>query len=336
MSELKLDTELNRQANVDVMNDLPLKPNFIVNSWFAVGHFETAGHQLSYLVHVMSQLMPSSSEPMITSCVSVTDQTTQKYYTDSHLYPLSKTDIHQNEFHIKTTNTEITGDLNHMHLISSMPDATVDVDLIPVGYPIYNGGTGKFPLVGMDVFQYSIPTIRTNGTITIEDTDYPVSGRSWFDRQWQLDITTMPKLDPTATKKAPKFNLPQWGWMDLNLADKTVASLWFANEGAQEKTFATVLHPNGTQQVVAVEPIMSNATAVWTSPDSDYRYPTQWLVDIPELDLHLTVTCAPKEQELLFSLKELSHYEAASTISGTYKGEPITGNCYVELIGEWQ
>lgn len=324
---------LNANAAVDVLNDLPMKPNFMINSWFAVGHFESCGHHLSYLVHVMTQMMPNMSAPMVTSCVSVTDHTTGRYYTDSKLDPLDNTTISSNDFHLVTSNAEMSGSMDQLHISAKMPHVEVHVNLVPEGYAIYNGGTGKFPLVGMNIYQYSIPTIATHGTISIDQTIFEVEGQSWFDRQWEVDLTQLPQI-PSGSQQT--FKLPKWGWMDLNLDNQVHMSLWFANEENREHAFATVLHPDGQQEVVAVSPVLTQASMPWTSPDSGYRYPTKWVVEMPSLATKLTITCDPKPQELLFNVKELSHYEAASEIEGTFRDKAVKGNCYVELIGEWQ
>lgn len=34
------------------------------------------------------------------------------------------------------------------------------------GYTIYNGGTSLFHMVGMDIYEYSIPIMLSNGTLS--------------------------------------------------------------------------------------------------------------------------------------------------------------------------
>ena len=96
------------------------------------------------------------------------------------------------QHYISTPAGNMEGTLDEMRLTAKMEHASIDLTLEAVGYPLYNGGTGKFHMVGMDIYEYSIPTIRTNGTITIDGTAYTIkNGYSWYDRQWQQKLPKM-------------------------------------------------------------------------------------------------------------------------------------------------
>lgn len=203
---------------------------------------------------------------------------------------------------------EISGKKNQMN-----------ATLTPVGYPILNGGTGRFPMIGLDVFQYSMPTLETRGDVSVNGKTYEINGNTWFDRQWQ-NINT---ADMT------------WGWMDLNLSNGVYGSLWFPVENGKERPFVTLLYPDGTQNVVPVSPVIANARDIWKSTDvwKKNDYPTKWEIEIPECNATLQVVTEIKEQELQFKwAKPLNHYEAVSTISGTFQGKAVSGKCYVELL----
>ena len=59
----------------------------------------------------------------------------------------------------------------------------------------------------------------------------------------------------------------------------------------------------------------------------------RWTVDIPALDASLTVVAQPQGQEIQASG---GIYEAAASVTGRYRGEPVTGQAYVEQLGNWR
>lgn len=323
---------------VDVVGDLPYKKEFMTNSFFSIGHFDVDGHLINYLYHLITFEFPGK-EKLIASCFSVTDETDQKYYGDTKIYPVSQTVMETDHFELKAPGGEMWGDLNKMYLHAVIPEAELQVELVPVGYPLYNALTGKFKMVGLTIHQYSIPTVETKGTLRIEDKVYELDGISWFDRQWQNKIPNIPGIDSFAKiihkikKNGSAF--PAWGWMDMNLENGDVISLWVSFEKGEE-VWGTLMHPDGIHEVLEINSMLKGATDWWKSPKSGFEYPTKWIVSIPKLSAELTVVSAPKEQDLPCEYSDdFSHYEAASQITGTYQGKPMNGYCYVELIGPW-
>lgn len=327
--------------DVDVVKDLPYKDEYINNSFFAIGHLVSEGHTLDYLYHLMSYAYPGK-EPEMTYCFSITDETDKKYYQFSHAYPFSEITVATDEYEIKTP----AGDLDDMHLTANMNHGAIDLHLKSIGYPIYNGGTSKFHMVGMDIYEYSIPTMLTNGTLTLDGHVYEIKDQiSWYDKQWQQKMPKMPefaakgmqKMMSQKMEKFGGFKLPVWGWMDLNLENGDKVSTWFAEEGNGENCWATVMHPDGSQRTVRVESVVATASDHWISPHAKKaQYPMTYKVVIPELEADLTVKTVVDDQELIFPENDLyNHYEGASTVEGTYQGEKMNGYCYVELIGDW-
>ncbi|MBU3100843.1 MULTISPECIES: lipocalin family protein [Clostridium] len=307
---------------VNPLEDLSRKKDFDTNSWFVIGHFEAEGHKLNFLFHLMTLHMQDNMS-ILTSVFSITDETTGFYYGEDKVFPLSLAEISETEFSIKAPNGFMSGDLNQMHVQATMPCGKVDVTLNPVGYALYNGSTGYFPMLNMNIHQYSLPTLATTGTITIEDKTYEINGTSWFDRQWQnqsIDIGG------------------HWSWMDINLDNGDKISLWDTVEDStgNETAWATILHPDGSQTVTAVEPLSIGQSDYWLSQKSGQKYPTHWMVKIPTLDACLEVTPCPKEQEIVSQHEALHKYEGASSVKGTYRGKETTGYCYVELVGSWK
>lgn len=305
-----------KKMSVDFNRDLPYKKDFTTNSWFTITHFTDGKDKLSMLYHTM--IFSFEGKPgMCSSCISVTNETTGEYFQSSKAYQLDEIHVETENFMIETPVSRFEGNMDKMKLVADCENIQFNLDLAAMNYPILNGGTGCFKMLDMDIYQYSLPTLQTNGQITVNGKKYDINGYTWLDRQWQVNKT------PDMT----------WGWMDFNLDSGEYISFWFPVDNWVEKPFATVLYPDGRQRVVDVKPCIKNAGEFWRSNKYIYDYPTKWLIEIPELNGVFTVKSSPQNQELQFDdVPALNHYEAASTITGTMNGKTVSGYCYVELL----
>ena len=345
MNERMLTENLKRMRvtspDVDIVGDMPYKEGWLLNSFFAIGHFCVKEDTIDYLYHLMTYEIPGMDSMMI-YCFSVTNETTGEYEQFCETYPLAETTADPQEFRLITPNGFMKGTLDDLVFQATSDKISLDLQLTAVGYPLYNGGTGKFRMAGMELYEYSIPTLRTNGTITLNGKVYEIrNGLSWYDRQWEIKIPKMPGIVKNAASKmmsgkSSGFNDLKWGWMDINLENGDVLSTWFTGDDEEGSCWATLMHPDGSSKQVDVSPVAPSLTEYWTSPASGNRYPMSYRIAIPDLDADLAVTCLVKDQELYFrNLPMLNHYEGASAVSGTYQGEPVKGYCYVELLGQW-
>lgn len=302
-----------------------------VNSFFAIGRFESKGHILDYQLH----LMLLEKVGVMNYNISITDETTGEFYSDDQIYPF---DVCTFEIEgegedarqiIKVPGGCMIGNAQQAHWEGIMPHGKVVVDLTGYGYAVYNAGSGIFNSCMKDeVFrQYSLPTMRTTGVLTIGDVDYPVEGISWMDRQWQQQAENSDLI-------GAKWN---WLWMDINLDNGDVISLWDMNSVTRDYNYAwaTVMHPDGTQCVCRMELVQDIASEYWRSPVSNQNYPTRFAITIPDIDTKLDVRAVVKESEIVSQIPFLNKYEGACTLEGTYRGQPMGGYCYVEMLGDW-
>lgn len=304
---------------LDVMADLAHKRGYTINSWFAIGHFESEGHTLNYLVHLFA-LSIGGITVGVDSAASITNETTGWYGVRHGFHPIFRASVRSDRLQVKTPHSSLSGTLDELHVRAQMKGASIDVTLRAVGHPLYNKGTGRFDMLGMDVFQYSIPTLETTGRIIIDGREFPVSGMSWFDRQWQKQPLGPPQ--------------GRWTWMDLNLSNGWRLSLWDATApNGNSDAWVTLVDESGKHVVADLAPLIDGACDYWLSPQSNARFPTRWRVSVAALDMQLEVIARPREQEV----KGLdARYEGASSVSGTVRGEKVSGYCYVEMVGDWQ
>ena len=283
-----------------------------------ISHFESGGHTLDLLVHLMA-FSHRGRLLGVASAVSATDETTGWYGAKETLHPFFRATVRPDRLRVDTPTGSIQGSLDDLRVRAGIRNVEIDVTLRAVGHPLYNRGTGRFDMLGMDVHQYSVPTMETTGRLVVDGREHPASGVSWFDRQWQQQ----------------SFGPPtgRWTWMDLNLSNGWRISLWDAvGTDHSRDGWVTVVDENGTHTVAELIPLQEDAHRYWSSPRGS-RFPTCWLVRVPTLETELRVAAVPPEQAI-GALHE--RYEGASTVSGTVRGAAVDGHCYVEMVGDWK
>lgn len=212
--------------------------------------------------------------------------------------------------------------MNAMHLTATLPEATLDLRLNAQGPAMYGNGTGLFPFLGGFSYYYSLPDLRTTGTLTLNGTASRVTGESWLDRQygnWDWN------------------QLGKWTWMSIQLDNGESVNLWdLFDKQNGEQHWATVLHRDGSESVVSVDPLAPGASRFQISPTTGQRYAGRWTVVIPSLKARLTVTATPVLQEIQADVPFSPGIdEAAAGVTGAYQGRHVAGKVYVEQLGHW-
>nr|WP_051367235.1 lipocalin-like domain-containing protein [Hamadaea tsunoensis] len=291
--------------------DQAAHPNAAQEWWYVVGHLNAHGHRFGYEVTIGAGQAPQSF-------IAITDKTTGEYYTQSQCFSSDQASFSTTTLDVRTPTATLSGPMDAMHLHAILPAGDIDLTLGARGPALYNNGTGLIPFLGGTSYYYSLPSLTSQGTLTVNSHTYPVTGESWLDRQWGTwDWSTMQK----------------WTWMALQLSNGERINLWDLFAQGSESSYATVLHPDGTHEIVAVKPLADTTSAFWTSPTTGKRYGTRWTVNIPGLQASLTIVVEPQGQEVqAFG----GVYEGAGSVTGRYRGKPISGQIYVEQLGNWR
>ncbi len=281
--------------------------------WYTIGHLSSHGHEYGYEV----QLTRSGVAEL-----AITDITAGKYYTQQVAYKPGQFSASSTRLDVRMPDATLSGPMNAMHLTATLPQGSLDLQLDAGGSVMYDNGTGLFPFLAGSSYYYSLPNLQTSGTLTLGGTTSKVTGQSWLDRQW--GSWDWAQLD-------------RWTWMSIQLPNGEFINLWdlFTKQG--ESHWATVLHRDGSESIVSVDPLATDATNFATSPTTGQRYAGKWTVEIPSLNTRLTVTAKPTLQEIQAGAPfSPGINEAASTVTGIYQGRPITGLAYVEQFGIWK
>lgn len=276
---------------------------------------KAGGHEFGVLGHALAA--PNAQGLAGIYALSVTDKTAGWYKSHS-------TTLTANEFHWSKDKLDIalpeltwTGDATRMKVKASAPWGSLDAEFVPTGPVMKYGGTGLIKLLDVENYEYAFPSMRTSGTLIIEGRKHAISGTAWLDRQW-----------------GPLPQLLRWTWMNLSMPNGDKIAIWDTVGSNAENAWATVMHPDDSYELVAVEPLANGASQPWTSPETGQKYPTRFRVNIPALrtQLDVRVTGTPSQELVLVAGVRL---EATAAFTGTYDGVRVKGEHYIELIGRW-
>lgn len=165
------------------------------------------------------------------------------------------------------------------------------------------------------------PQIRVAGFRS----DQPVAGEAWMDHQWGNIGWFF---------NAESRSVLGWDWFGINLDNGTnfiVVVQRYAQTGAIVHSQATVGDACGTRQIAYQ--ITLTPLRYWESADSHIRYPVAWSIDIPECQASFTFQPLADDQEVACFGSMRSIWEGAGRISGSLRGEPVTGRARGEFHG---
>src|SRR5579863_5673393 len=225
-----------------------------------------------------------------------------------------------------------------VHLEAQDTALGISLDLAAEKPPLLQGEDGldrKGPNPGQASWYYSIPRMATTGTLRVGQERFPIKGTSWMDHEFGTNQLGDDQVG--------------WDWFAIRLdsgADLMLYRLRAKDGHATPASGGTLLEPNGAItriRIVDANPDgFSDArfyaqlapTQWWTSPGTHARYPVGWEIEIPQLNLKLSVAPAATDQELRADTGlPFSYWEGAVWIHGERAGHLLRGEGYLELTG---
>lgn len=200
-------------------------------------------------------------------------------------------------------------------------DFAVDLTLEQVKPPALQGNGGLSPKSdepGNASYYYTLSRLLTEGTISIQDETYTVSGVSWKDHEFSTSA-----LGDSAQG---------WDWFGLifdNDHELMVGQIRMADGGREPAFGGLLIEPDGSTRYLSADDFTITATDTWTSPHSGAIYPSGWTITVAPPDddtFEFTVTPLMRDQELHGS--NIEYWEGAVRITGD-----VTGYGYAELTG---
>lgn len=200
-------------------------------------------------------------------------------------------------------------------------EIALSLTLTPQKAPVLNGVDGlsqKAAREGNASYYYSITRMQTEGTVQIGDSEYPVTGLSWLDREWG--------------SSALSEDQQGWDWYALQLSDDSELMFYKLrrNDGSQDAHSAgTLTLADGSSVHLSPDNIEIKVLQSWDSPHGG-RYPVAWQISVPQYALNLEIDPVLDAQELITTVR---YWEGAVDVSGTRGDKQISGRGYVELTG---
>ncbi|MEM1059644.1 MAG: lipocalin-like domain-containing protein [Verrucomicrobiota bacterium] len=204
----------------------------------------------------------------------------------------------------------------------------LELELRPGKPRVFHGpdGTGlsqKSNQKGNASHYYSYTRLLADGTVRVGEERLAVEGTSWFDHEFSTS--------------ALADNQDGWDWFSLQLDDETelmVYGIRRSDGSVDPASKGSFVQKDGEKIHLRREDFSITPLDEWKSPKTGATYPSGWEVEVPRLDLALTVTPMMRDQELVLEgLIPVSYWEGACKIDGTRDGEAVTGHGYVELSG---
>lgn len=202
----------------------------------------------------------------------------------------------------------------------------IDLRLKPLKPPVIHGLNGisrKGDGRGQASHYYSFTRLRTEGTVRLPTETLQVTGTSWMDHEFGSAELGEGQVG--------------WDWFSIQLEDRTEVMLYLlrrADGSPDPASSGTFIAADGRARHLTLDDLAITVLAHWDSATSAARYPSAWRVEVPSLELSLSLSPLMANQELITGKStQVTYWEGAVTVEGTRQEEPVRGQGYVELTG---
>ncbi|MBN1364042.1 MAG: hypothetical protein JW976_04465 [Syntrophaceae bacterium] len=305
--------------------------------WYYTGHLKAEdgrefGYELTFFKRITNEdKIPDFFIPVpahwlkgvaMLGHFAVTDLQNKKFKAkaiDDFLFNRSKADEKKYDVMIDTWTAR---EENGKHILTAeMKDYKIELELESVKPVALHGQNGIVNKGAKHAnYYYSFTRMRTSGTITAEDQPIKVEGTSWMDHEYGTMKLTYPQTG--------------WDWFSVQLNNNCELMVYLIRNDKDtviDIGGGTFVLPSGKTIWLKKDDIDVRTLNYWYSKKTDSNYPASWEIRIKSLNLKLDVNPVFAQQEL--DLKPMPYWEGSVRVDGTYKGLPVRGKGYVELVG---
>ncbi len=195
--------------------------------------------------------------------------------------------------------------------------------LVDIKGVVHHGGNGTIRMTTetTDSFYYSRPRMSLSGTLTKNGTPLVVTGEAWMDHQWG---NWMP------------LGMVGWDWFSLRLDDGTEVMYFIFRGDRQDQSvidnaLGSYVDENSDLVILSQDEVTVTPLDWWESEKTGGNYPQNWRMEIPGLDMDVTLTTSIPDQEMPNPI--WNYWEGLVHIDGSKQGQPVGGIGFVELSG---
>ena len=173
-----------------------------------------------------------------------------------------------------------------------------------------NGVSQKAAGEGRASHYVSFPLLKVSGMLTLAGPPMPVTGQAWMDHEWFTEQLAHTQVG--------------WDWFSIQLDNNTELMLFelrHADGSIDPYSSGTFIDAAGKPRHLRQSDFTLQPVAKWG------KYPVEWHIRVPSLNIDLTCRPILREQELK-SKSGPSYWEGAVDYSGTQKGSG-----YLEMTG---
>jgi predicted secreted hydrolase len=202
----------------------------------------------------------------------------------------------------------------------------IELMLTPGKNPVIHGQNGisqKAEGEGYASHYYSIPRLKTEGKIFLQNKEVSVQGISWMDHEF-------------GSSQLREYQVG-WDWFSIQL-DRGMELMFYQIRQRDGKidpySSGTIIFPDGTYQHLSKNEFQIEVLDHWKSSSSGAVYPSKWRIKVPGHRIDLTISPTVKDQELITKEStRVTYWEGSAKVEGEYQNNPVNGMAYVELTG---
>ncbi len=304
--------------------------------WYYTGNLRSAkgrrfGYQLTFFRNALSIEPPTRQSRWAfrdgyVAHFTITDVDQQKFFYDQSMSrgALGLAESANDSLAVRVGAWSIEGGNAAMRLQAESEFGHIDFKLENTHAPALHGRNGfvqKGEQSSEASYYYSLPNLKTQGSLRLGEDSLLVEGTSWMDHEF----FTSPRQSQIAG----------WDWFSLRLSDSTAIMLYVLREAdgtLSSFSGGTVISKNENVTPISFGSFEASPQSWWRSDATGGEYPIAWQLKVAEYELRITTPV--ENQELgTRTTTGVIYWEGYIEVSGTKRGQSLNGLGYLEMTG---
>jgi predicted secreted hydrolase len=295
--------------------------NSNIEWWYFTGHLQTSAGNWYGFEYVAFRARQSNLEGYV-SHFAVTDDTAGTLHFGQKILGAAGVSGRASALDLDLRGWTMRGANGSFALSAEIPGYALNIDVQSAKPAALHDGDGYIDYgAGMGSYYYSWTRLRVSGTIDTGSGPISVTGMAWMDHQWGNFQT---------------YEDGGWDWYSVQLDNGVDVMLYILRrpDGGILRVDGSIVAASGALTALHAGDFTITPLAEWTSPETKTTYPSGWSIEIPAIDLAMTITPTVQNQELdTRPTTGVIYWEGESLVKATMDGDAVAGRGYVELTG---